>query len=163
LTLSSFSPSVSSSVGAFIASLKNYYLNKFENATKGKDEKVSDLTKDSVSRANFLQLKDDYENESLSDLVTNRTTPYRILDLDGKYIQKIDPVYLDPVDSDLGRAHFFAPRKKVFGKYYSTYWVNIYVIWIMSLSLGITLYFDLLKKFINFLERVFNKFSPETR
>ncbi|HRG38406.1 MAG TPA: ATP-binding cassette domain-containing protein [Bacteroidia bacterium] len=163
LTLSSFSPSVSSSVGAFIASLKNYYLNKFKNATKGKDEKVSDLTKDSVSRANFLQLKDDYENESLSDLVTNRTTPYRILDLDGKYIQKIDPVYLDPVDSDLGRAHFFAPRKKVFGKYYSTYWVNIYVIWIMSLSLGITLYFDLLKKFINFLERVFNKFSPETR
>jgi hypothetical protein len=85
------------------------------------------------------------------------------LDLDGKYIQKIDPVYLDPVDSDLGRAHFFAPRKKIFGKYYNTYWVNIWVIWIMSLTLGITLYFDLLKKFINFLEQIFNKFSPETR
>ena len=163
LTLSTFSPTVANNVGTFIANLKNYYLNKFKNASKGKDEKISNLTKDSISRANFLQLKDDYENESLSDLVTNRTTPYRILDLDGRYIQKIDPVYLDPVDSNVGRAHFFAPRKKIFGKYYSTYWVNICVIWIMSLTLGITLYFDLLKKFINFLERIFNKFSPETR
>jgi len=163
LTLESFSQSVSNGIGSFIANLKNYYLNKFKNATKGKDEKVSELTKDSISRIAFLQLKDDYENESLNDLVTNRTTPYRILDLDGKYIQKIDPIYLDPVDSDLGRAHFFAPRKKVFGKYYNTYWVNICVIWIMSLILAITLYFDLLKKFINFLERIFSKFSSEVR
>ncbi|MBA3706313.1 MAG: hypothetical protein H0W84_10590 [Bacteroidetes bacterium] len=87
----------------------------------------------------------------------NRNTPYRILDLDGSYVQKIDPVYLDPVDSDFGRAHFFAPRKKFFGTYYDTFWVNLCVIWTMSLILAITLYFDVLKKFINMLEIIFSK------
>jgi len=87
--------------------------------------------------------------------VTNRTTPYRILDLNGEYVQKIDPIYLDPVGSNFGRAHFFAPRKCFFGTYYDTYWVNICVIWGMSLILGITLYFDVLKRFINMLERLF--------
>ncbi len=163
LTLASFSPTVANEMRNLLDNLKTYYLNKFKNATKGKDARVNEYTKDSMSRMNYLQLKDDYENESLNDLVTNRTTPYRILDLDGQYIQKIGPVYLDPVDSNIGRAHFFAPRKKIVGRYYDTFWVNICVIWVMSLALGITLYFDLLKKFINFLENIFSKFSTENR
>jgi ABC-type multidrug transport system ATPase subunit len=159
LTLEGFSPAVANEIRNFLDALKIYYLNKFKNATKGKDTQVNSFTKDSVSRAVYLQLKDDYENESLNDLVTNRTTPYRILDLDGKYIQKIDPIYLDPVDSNFGRAHFFAPRKKIFGRFYDTYWVNIWVIWGMSIFLGLALYFDLLKKFINLLENIFSRFS----
>lgn len=159
LTLESFSPAMANEIRGFLETLKTYYLNKFKNATRGKDTQVSKYTKDSVSRAAYLQLKDDYENESLNDLVTNRTTPYRILDMDGKYVQKIDPIYLDPSDSNVGRAHFFAPRKKIFGRYYDTYWVNIWVIWVMSFVLSIALYFDLLKKLINFLENLFNRFS----
>jgi hypothetical protein len=159
LTLEGFSPTVANEIRAFLDALKIYYLNKFKNATKGKDAQVGSFTTDSATRAVYLQLKDDYENESLNDLVTNRTTPYRILDLDGKYIQKIDPIYLDPVDSNLGRAHFFAPRKKIFGRFYDTYWVNIWVIWGMSIFLAVALYFDLLKKFINLLENIFSRFS----
>ena len=159
LTLTTFSPTIANEIRNCLDNLKTYYLNKFKNATRGKDAQASMYTKDSISRATYLQLKDDYENESLNDLVTNRTTPYRILDLDGKYVQKIDPIYLDPVDSKVGRAHFFAPRKKIFGRFYDTYWVNIWVIWVMSLALGIALYFDLLKKFIVFLENLFSKFS----
>ena len=163
LTISDFSPAVSNEIGIFLATLKNYYLNKFKNATQRKDEKVSLFSKDSSSRATYLKLKDNFENESLNDLVTNRTTPYRILDLNGKYIQKIDPIYLDPVDSRIGRAHFFAPRKQIGSQYYDTFWVNICVIWSMSVFLGIALYFDLLKKFIYLLEIIFNKFSSDTR
>jgi ABC-type multidrug transport system ATPase subunit len=159
LTLTDFSPTIANEIRTFLNNLKTYYLNKFKNAARGKDELVSTFTKDSASRASYLKLKDDYENESLNDLVTNRTTPYRILDLDGKYVQKIDPIYLDPVDSNVGRAHFFAPRKKIFGRFYDTYWVNIAVIWIMSLGMAIALYFDLLKKFILFLENLFSKFN----
>ncbi|MBA3971080.1 MAG: ABC transporter ATP-binding protein, partial [Bacteroidetes bacterium] len=135
------------------------YLNNFKRATALKDKEVSLMNKDSVSREQYLKDKDDYENESLHDLVTNRNTPYRILDLEGAYVQKIDPIYLDPADSDMGRAHFFAPRKKFFGKYYDTYWVNICVIWGMSLILAFTLYFDVLKKLITGLEILFSKFS----
>ncbi|MFL5763913.1 MAG: ATP-binding cassette domain-containing protein [Bacteroidia bacterium] len=162
LTLSGdkFGPTVANQVRDFLGNtLKTVYLNNFKHATQLKDKEVAALNKDSVSRAAYLKEKDEYENESLKDLVTNRNTPYRILDLNGAYVQKIDPIYLDPVDSDLGRAHFFAPRKKFFGRYYDTYWVNICVIWGMSIVLMITLYFDVLKRIINGLEILFSKLS----
>jgi len=161
LSLVSFNPAVSGKIVAFLVTLKNMYLNNFKHASKLKDTEIGKLTADSASRANYLKTKDDYENESLNDLVINRNTPYRILDLDGAYIQKIDPIYLDPVDSETGRAQFFAPRKKVFGKYVDTFWFNIIVIWLMSVSLAITLYFDILKKCINGLENVFSRFSKK--
>lgn len=160
VNLAGFSPTVANQLRDFTNNtLRTVYLNNFKRATTLREKEVSKMNTDSVARAQYIKDKNEYENESLQDLVTNRNTPYRILDLDGAYVQKIDPIYLDPVDSDMGRAHFFAPRKKFFGKYYDTYNVNICVIWGMSLILAITLYFDMLKKLINGLEILFSKLS----
>ena len=160
LTFDAFSPTVANQVHDFVSNtLRTVYLNNFKRATALREKEVSIMNKDIATRLQYIKDKNDYENESLQDLVTNKNTPYRILDLDGAYVQKIDPIYLDPVDSDLGRAHFFAPRKKFFGKYYDTYNVNICVIWGMSLVLAITLYFDMLKKLISGLEILFGKLS----
>jgi hypothetical protein len=52
------------------------------------------------------------------------------------------------------RAHFYAPRKNVFGKMIDTYWVNFGVIWFMTLILIFTLYFDALKKLLDFGEKL---------
>jgi hypothetical protein len=76
----------------------------------------------------------------------------RSLEKDGKLIQQTDPVFQDPIDSNFGRAHFFAPRKKFGGIYYNTFWFNICVIWVMSLVLIITLYFDVFKKILDGME-----------
>ena len=131
--------------------LKANYIKNYKKYSDAKDKEVAALNKDSASQAIYLQKKDDYENESMIDLVTNRNSFYKILDLNGAYIQKTNPVYLDPTESNFGRAHFFAPRKKFLNRYYDTFWFNLCVIWGMSLILGITLYFDVLKKFINLL------------
>jgi len=161
LSIEKFNTSIAGQVTSFLSALKNMYLNNFKHASKLKDTEIGKLTKDSISRVNYLKIKDEYENENLNDLVTNRATPYRILDWNGEYIQKIDPIYLDPIESNYGRAHFFAPRKKFLGKYYDTYWFNTCVIWGMSLILMITLYFDILKKCINGLENLFSRFSKK--
>jgi ABC-type multidrug transport system ATPase subunit len=164
LTIEGFSPTVSGQVSDFLNNtLKTVYLNNFKRASGLKEKEVSLLNKDSVSRAQYLKDKDDYENESLNDLVTNRNTPFRILDLDGAFVQKIDPIYQDPVDSDWGRAHFFAPRKKFFGRYYDTFFVNLCIIWGMSLILAITLYFEVLKKFIGLLEFIFSRIGRKKK
>ncbi len=155
LTVERFSPTVAEQIRQFFERLRNVYKNNFKYASGLKDKEIASLNKDSVSRANYLKGQDDCENESISNLVTNRDALHKILDLNGKYIQKGDPIYLDPVDSNFGRAHFYAPRKKFLGSFYDTFWVNIIIIWMMSLTLGIALYFDLLKKFINMLERIF--------
>ncbi len=161
LNIDSFNSTVATQINDFFSTLRIVFLNKFKRASDLKDQLVSLMNKDSISRAIYLKRQDDYENESLSDLVTNKNTFYKILDLDGTYIQKMDPIYLDPVDSNFGRAHFFAPYKKFFGKYYDTYWFNLFVIWSMSFVLVITLYFDVLKKFITLIEIIFSKFSSK--
>jgi ABC-type multidrug transport system ATPase subunit len=164
LTIDAFSPTVSNQVSDFLNNtLKTVYLNNFKRASGLKEKEVASLNKDTIAQKQYLKDKDDYENESLNDLVTNRNTPFRILDLDGQFVQKIDPIYQDPVESNWGRAQFFAPRKKFFGTYYDTFNVNLCVIWGMSLVLAITLYFEVLKKFINLLEFVFSRIGRKKK
>lgn len=158
LSIETFSPTISNQISDFLNNtIKTVYLKNFKEAYALKERAVNLSNKDSVSKIKYINDKNDYENESLNDLVTNRNTPYRILEVDGAFVQKIDPIYEDPVNSNWGRAHFFAPCKKFFGKYYDTFTFNLYVIWLMSLVLGLTLYFDVLKKLIHFLEFIFSR------
>ena len=76
------------------------------------------------------------------------------LEYNGRLIQRIDPIYLDPTESNLGAAHFYAPNKRFMGVLFPTYWFNIVVIWLMSISMMITLYFDVFKKVLDFLGNI---------
>jgi len=67
-------------------------------------------------------------------------------------IQKKDLIYLDPYDKGFFEAHFYAPQKNIFGKFISTFWANISVIWLMVIVLAVALYYDLLTKILNFLK-----------
>ena len=69
---------------------------------------------------------------------------------DGKIVAIRDPVFRDGSRDHFLRAHFFAPRKNIFGNQYSTFWVNLMVIWLMSLMMWLALYFDILRKALNF-------------
>ena len=111
----------------------------------------------------MVDLRNNYDNENLNDLVKSKRTSYPFLEIDGKLIQKMDPIFLDPDPDGLVRAHFFAPRKAIGGSYYETFWVNSFVIWVMSLIMAITLYFDVLKKFLDSVEKIFSKFVKSKR
>lgn len=161
LSMQTFNTESAKHIRDLLAVLKTNYIKNYKKHSEAKDKKVAALNRDSTSQAQYLKTKDEYENESLIDLVTNRNSFYKILDLNGEYVQKTNPVYLDPTDSNLGRAHFFAPRKKFLNRFYDTYWFNICVIWLMSLGLALTLYFDVLKKFINLLELIFSKIGKK--
>ncbi len=103
--------------------------------------------------------KDTYYNQSLADLVKSINTKARILEADGKLIQQIDPIFQDPrptsaFDYSTG---FFFPSKNALGINVSTYWFNLIVIWLMSIALYITLYFETLKKILNASELIRSK------
>ncbi|MBK6833754.1 MAG: hypothetical protein IPG89_05530 [Bacteroidetes bacterium] len=80
----------------------------------------------------------------------------KCLEKDGELIQRVDPVYLNPTN-EWGRAHFLAPNKKLFGAMIPTFWFNIGVIWFMSLTLMVTLYFDVMKKILDFFGMLIDK------
>jgi hypothetical protein len=65
---------------------------------------------------------------------------------------------MDP-EHKLVKAHFYAPRKQVFGNFFSTFGVNTAVIWFMTLIFYLILYYRLLKKFLDF----FGQFSQRIR
>ena len=133
----------------YLARIKEYYINVQNSAYKKLDEVKVGMQTTPEEKEAFLLLAETCDNENLNNLVKNAGELNRCIEKDGKLIQQIDPVFEDPIDSKLGRAHFFAPRKNFLGHYFSTYWFNLCVIWVMSFVLIITLYFDVFKKVLD--------------
>jgi ABC-type multidrug transport system ATPase subunit/uncharacterized tellurite resistance protein B-like protein len=139
---------------SYLAQLNEFYLKKYKKAYNEKDDLTAKLNKDKEAKEKYIQMKNDYTNDALSDYVKDKNSINKILELDGQLIQKADPIYMNPSSF---RSHFYAPQKRVFGKYFDTFWVNIMVIWLMCIILGITLYFDILRKGIEGIGKLFEK------
>jgi hypothetical protein len=56
--------------------------------------------------------------------------------------------------SRYGRAHFYAPVKKLGELSIDTYLFNFIFIWVTSFLFYLTLVFDLIRKMVNWAERV---------
>jgi hypothetical protein len=117
-----------------------------------------------MGEAQFISMRAKDYNENLANVVLNRLSTNKIYDTGDKLIQKADPVFMPP-GSKYGRAHFFAPYKQIGKIKIGTLVFNIIVIWVMIVSLFITLYHNLLKSFIRFLESlnlpILRKFGRE--
>lgn len=142
--------------------LHNHYI-AVDNAARKKHNDLTLKLINTLGNDGLVKLKDDYENESLTQLVKNANdiSGERSLEKDGRLIQQTDPVFQDPIDSKLGRAHFFAPRKKLGSSYFNTFWFNIGVIWVMSLVLMVTLYFEVFKKVLDGLGSLASVFTKK--
>ena len=134
----------------YVSKLQKFYIHKYNDETDARDEVIGLMQQDE-KRAQYLALKDDYENDNLTDLLRNRNEINFIQEIEGNLIQRTDPVFLDPLNF---RAQFFAPRKLFFGNYVETFWFNIAVLWAMSLSLIIALYFDIFRKIMDGLGKI---------
>ncbi len=70
-----------------------------------------------------------------------------------KLLMKYHPGYLKP-SSKIGRAHYYAPVKKLGNLEIDTYKFNLIVIWIVSLLLYVALYYNLLRKLLEYFENL---------
>jgi len=135
------------------------YLDSLKTVLRLKNREIS-LRRDSLysvkteemGHENFVKTREKDYNESLADIMLNRLTTNKIYETENRLIQKADPVYMKP-GSKYGRAHFFAPYKMIGNLKIGTLVFNIAVIWIMTILLFVTLYYNLLKRFILFLEK----------
>ncbi len=148
LTFDAVKVEVLDELRTYLDKLSRYYVKKRNAIDMQKDRLIASKVKTPEERDAFNNLRDDYYNESLGDLVLNSADFYRIIERNGKLIQRLHPIYEDPTGSFMLRSHFFAPRKVFFGKYVDTFWANIIVIWLMSIFLMFTLYFDALTKLL---------------
>ncbi len=136
----------------YLQTLKKFYSGTFKKAVKEIDRITRKFDLEELQK-----LERDHTNESLEELVTNnKTFNYYIEYMDGDMIQKRDPIYFDPTNKFI-KAHFYAPRKMLFGVFVPTIWVNVMVIWFMTLVLYILLYFRVFKKFLDLMERIVSR------
>jgi hypothetical protein len=112
----------------------------------------------------LLRLRETDYNERLTDFVLNRLTTSRIYETNDRIIQKADPIFMAP-GSKFGRAHFYAPYKLLGNLKIGTMIFNMAMIWIMIVIFFVTLYYNLLKRFIIWLETlklpIWRKFGRE--
>ena len=135
----------------YVKTLQKYYVKMGNKAMDARDDKIYKLQKKLGDKKAYIALKNDYENDNLTDLLKNKTEMKLIQEIDGQFVQRTDPIFLDPQGP---RAHFFAPTKMIFGKRIDTFWFNTAVLWLMSLMLGVTLYFDIFKKVLDGLGKI---------
>lgn len=132
----------------------------YHSLSRERDEqynKLSDLFGGSVKTFRFKQK---YHNDALATLVLNRHAIKKIVPYKNRLIQKKDPIFRIPQNS-WGRAHFYAPVKRIGPWLMDTFWFNLLVIWIFSALLYVILYGDLLRRFFNYLETMWLRIIPE--
>jgi ABC transport system ATP-binding/permease protein len=137
-------------VNTYFKNLREYYNNRYNAVIRLKDAKILELQQGQNGKEAFRKLKRDYSNDRLSEFVRNSDEINYIKEYHGNLYQKIDPIYLDS-KSRFIKAHFYAPKKQVFGKQFDTIWVNIVVLATMSVLLYICLYYKALSKVLDLL------------
>jgi len=156
LNPSSISPTVLTYTTDYLNSVRQYNVKLFNKYNNEEDQLRGTLQKTQEGKEEYFRIKREYDNESLTDFVTNSNAMERIIEYKGQLIQKIDPIYMDPPNRFI-KAHFYAPRKQVFGIFFDTFGVNICVIWFMTIVLYVVLYFRLLKKLLDLFEQLSDK------
>jgi ABC-type multidrug transport system ATPase subunit len=127
-----------------------YYQKKQNKAIGMLDKQVATLSAELGGKEALIDLKKDHCNDFLSDLVMNRNELHKIYDTGEGYVQLTDPIYKDPIKSN-GRAHFYAPVKRLGSLEIDTYVFNLIVMWVFSLLMYILLLTDGLRKGIEAL------------
>ena len=137
---------------AYLDSLKHHFLTLMLNARSGNDS-IRTAMVAQMSLQGYTELSSLHENKRLADMLTNQENPEKIIETSDRIIQKFEPVFMKAT-SKIGRAHFFAPFKRLGNWEIDTFWFNFMVLWAVSLILYAALYFNLLRKLINYFENL---------
>ena len=142
----------------FVAAETNLLLDSMKSSLRNKNRLIS-LSRDSlykqisakIGESEFIKQREQNYNVNMGNILLNRMITDKIFESKDRLIQKADPIYMKP-GSRWGRAHFYAPFKQLGSLKFDTLVFNIIIIWLMIFVLFVTLYYNVLKRFVDFLE-----------
>ena len=164
LDIANFDDDAADDIIAHIDKWQDYYSKIFAKADKRKQYIINYMNE--KNPGSYLKLRNKYHNEKLHDIVINTYEKNKILRHKNDLIQQYEPIFHIPDNfSTIGiRAHFYAPKKYFLGNYYNTFWFDVIIIWVMTILLYIPLYYDHLRKTIEFFGRLdWKKFIPKMK
>lgn len=138
----------------YIGQLRSLYGEQFFEANSKREKAINYLL--STDADKFNRFKDDYFNETVSEIVHKTFDKNKILRDGDHLIQIIDPIYQMPEPDGMFsfRTHFFAPCKYFAGRYWDTLWFNVAAIWVLTIGMYFVLYYDLIRKIFEYLGEI---------
>jgi len=136
---------------AHVEIVRRYFVKLYNKANNEKDGLISKMEAD--NKEAYQKLRDDNFNVSLDEFVTLKNETQKTIEYEGELIQKFDPIFMDP-SSRFIKAHFYSPEKRIFGLSIDTYWVNVLVIWTVTMITYLLLYFRILRNMLSYGEKV---------
>ncbi|MCK4662196.1 MAG: ATP-binding cassette domain-containing protein [Bacteroidales bacterium] len=152
LVISKFNEEIAEETFDYLEFIKINYSDKAQKASSAKDKRYNEMV-DSLGKDNVYKLMQDYYNKNLAEMVLNKREILKIWETKKRLVQKKDPIFMYP-ESNLGRAHFYSPVKKINEQYFDTFWFNLLIIWIFTFVFYFTLLTDTLRKLINYSKNI---------
>jgi len=152
LSYDNFNEQIADQTILFLEQIRVAFNHRTNNLNKIKDQKHSELIK-KYGEKEVIKLKKNYYNEKLAEFVLDKTQIKMFIHYNNEIIRKKDPIFSDS-DSKIGRTQFYAAQKNIGEKPIDTLIFNIVVLWLFSLFLFITLYFEVFRRIIDFLSRL---------
>jgi ABC transport system ATP-binding/permease protein len=129
----------------YLKEINKFYIKEYNAASDTKDKVTGELMKKLGGEEGIRLFKEQYTNDNIEDMVLNRNSTDLFIHYNNKLVRRFQPVYMSG-PSDSFRAPYYVNEKSLFGKYYSTYRINVLVIFFMTAVLAVMLYFNVLKK-----------------
>ena len=125
--------------------LKLVFSERLRDLRLHRDMIYNNLVKKLGSSDAVFHLKRDYYNKHVADFVLNRKELREIVICNNELVRIYQPIFKTP-ESNYGRAHFYAPFKKIGSYIIDTLWFNVIVIWLMSFIFYLTLISEFFRK-----------------
>lgn len=146
-----FSDTVADELSHFLDDVKATAEKRQFSASKIKDKIYNELIQELGGRDEMVALQQDNHNKRLEEYLLNKNELDKIMESkSGRLIQQKDPAYHIARFTN-GRAHFYAPVKRIGGLMINTFVFNIVFIWITTLFLYVALKYTWLKRLLTFL------------
>jgi ABC transport system ATP-binding/permease protein len=151
LRVSRYQQKTGASALKFLNGVELQYIAIYNRAAYERDAKYNLLVKKLGSNDAFLKYKQKYYNRQIANVVTNDKEIEEFYIQNNEMVRVKDAVFRNP-EGNHGRAHFYAPFKRIFNLSISTLWFNLLFIWTFSAMLFVVLYYDVLRKIIEYFE-----------
>ncbi len=141
----------------FLAALRKHFIEGYKINSIRKEAIVQKIAAAGKEPEFLNKLKSVYTNENLDDLLLTTGDFNFIIEDNNRFVRRFRPVLMNGPEDVFIRSQFFVSQKNMFGKYFSTWTVNLLVIWAMSALLMVTLYLNALRKFLSLSEALLQK------
>lgn len=154
LTVERFTAQVGLETQEYIQKLNTYYSDMYNEAKRRRNATVNWLDENRPDLYN--QLKQEYLNEAVTEIVVNTYEKSFIKSYRDHLIQMKDQIYETPWVNNIFdyRAQFYSPVKYFLGHEFNTFWFNMWVVWLMTAFCYVALYYDWLKRAMDFFPEV---------